>query len=230
MEPSFEQQKEDASEKAIKHLSKRKQFFFSLFIIITASALYYLGVFKAVKEPSMQEEIPATQQPSANLFNNQSLATELPQIQVASRDVLMLNDRLPTQGTPERKVHIEKMRVKLAERKELLTQLLKKDPLAVWRSLYPPSVIAGLPMELKGEVEQPVKITAKIDVIHHDDFENKTAWYGYSLRSETGERTPLYIAGDSPAFLSDTTVNVSGFDLWGNILAYTSAVTVQSND
>lgn len=114
------------------------------------------------------------------------------------------------------------------QRKNKLIALMQHDPLAAWIQLLPKDTLASLPQEVSKELESPVTVESKIEVLHVDNFEHpEESKFEYFLDNPEGAasqeiaaaKIPLYLVGGAPPVTSGTTLRVSGFRVGENILA-----------
>ncbi|MCL4375092.1 hypothetical protein M1523_04515 [Patescibacteria group bacterium] len=95
-------------------------------------------------------------------------------------------------------------------RKELLLKELKQNPKAFLNHVLSPDKIAYLPIEIKNSdlVEKETKLEGRIDVLHFDDFNNKTSGTIYRMSGYN-----LHFSEDPPQVLTGTIVVASGIAL-----------------
>ena len=74
----------------------------------------------------------------------------------------------------------EQLRLLLQERKQLLEDIARKDPLAFLSLVGSGNMEKTVPQELRGNVERRVSLSGKINVFHVDDFDNpKNSYFQY---------------------------------------------------
>ncbi|MCC2630813.1 MAG: hypothetical protein K0S38_622 [Candidatus Paceibacter sp.] len=73
-------------------------------------------------------------------------------------------------------------------RKEQFKELAKKNPQAALRLAFRPEKRAALPTDLQQYIESNVTVTAKVNVLHIDDFKTpENSYFTYTLKASTGD-------------------------------------------
>ena len=144
--------------------------------------------------------------------------TESKKIREVSGKAIKLAKKVKNEVGATRTTSITAMRKLLRERSNLLSTLLKNDPATAFMELFPETVLADLPEEVKREAEQPVVLEATLEVIHKDDFEKRTDEFQYFLRQEN-KRYSFYPVGSSQPLMPSSRVRVKGYQIGENIVA-----------
>ena len=133
--------------------------------------------------------------------------------------VLRMAAKIKGESGALRALDIITLSKKLTERKGLLAVVLKEDPFTAFTLLFPPSVIVGLPTEVRGIAEEPITTEGKIEIIHQDDFQNKKSSFRYFLRTTDGKRRRFYPVGGEPALLSGSMIRIKGHRIGEDLIA-----------
>src|SRR3989344_934242 len=156
----------------------------------------------------------ATTQKDATKANSKSLST-----QIAHLSALMLAPATgPVPGAPSQ--GDADLRVEWArQRGELMQQLAKTDPKAFLLNVIPETSWAKLPAAAQAAVERRTQIRGIVVVLHIDDFSNpRNSRFEYHLHSGNRQLN-LHFAGNSPALLSGTTVEIDGYQIGESVIA-----------
>ena len=156
----------------------------------------------------------ATTQKDATKANSESLST-----QIAHLSALMLAPATgPVPGAPSQ--GDADLRVEWArQRGELMQQLAKTDPKAFLLNVIPETSWAKLPAAAQAAVERRTQIRGIVVVLHIDDFSNpRNSRFEYHLHSGNRQLN-LHFAGNSPALLSGTTVEIDGYQIGESVIA-----------
>lgn len=124
-------------------------------------------------------------------------------------------------SSPEQQLEIAKKRAKLME------EIAQKDPQAFLQNAISPKERAKLPSAIRDEVEERAMLTGTVEVLHIDDFKNeRNSRFAYHLNTE-GERLALYVAGNAPALLSGSTLEVRGYRIGNNVVVEAGPAEIQ---
>lgn len=159
----------------------------------------------------------------------EDFSEEFNKVFIQSEQALDLSSQVTTKKGEARKKAVDEARQKLIERKRGLVNLMQKDPNLAWAIIYPPTVLEKIPQELRGEVEQSIRIKAELDIIHFDDFAGGKSKFIYYLNTyDKGQlqKSPFYIVGRAPEVLSGSEVEVHGYQLDDSIIADVQGGTV----
>jgi len=102
-----------------------------------------------------------------------------------------------------------------AERHELLSALIEKNPGEVLRLALPDSVRAGMPTAVQELLEQRQELEGELEVLHVDYKDAKQSHYVYLLKTEFGERFSLHFAHHPPGLLTGTKIRTHGLVVFG---------------
>ena len=128
-------------------------------LILISFALY--NIFFAAEEAVVfQPPVPV----------KEDFSKEFNQVFIQSQQALNLSSQVVEKKGEARKRAVEEARQKLRERKKGLIDLMQKNPNLAWTIIYPPAILNQISEELQSEVEQPITVTAELDVTHADDF------------------------------------------------------------
>ena len=133
-----------------------------------------------------------------------------------SKQIVQLKKQLRADTSGTSKATLKKV---TKERRELLENLIKKDPVSALTSMLPATTVSDLPTEIKSDVEQPVKLSGKIEVLYIDDFKQpQNNRFEYFLKNGA-KRLNFYPAAESPSLVSGATVQVQGYQIGNNVVA-----------
>ncbi len=124
---------------------------------------------------------------------------------------LQLNAELRRENV-DRAAIIRQMKNILRERTILLKELAIKNSPVASLSLVPATMRSQFPPDVQAMVEQEAQEEGTVEVLHEDDFQNRSSKDFYSLRA--GKRVqPLTFAGVPPSLSSGSRVRVRGFQI-----------------
>lgn len=96
----------------------------------------------------------------------------------------------------------ENLANKVKERKQAVLSLIEENPAAFLRIALPSSIRDQFSDELKGDIEEEVTLEGKLEVLHTDNFEQKTSKNHFSLVTDNTEHISLYFADRQPEYVS----------------------------
>lgn len=134
--------------------------------------------------------------------------------------ILRLANKIKQESGAARLLDVGVLSQKLTERKGLIATVLKEDPFTAFTLLFPSSVLAGLPTEVKGIAEEALTTEGKIEIIHFDDFKDHAkSLFQYFLRTTDGKRRRFYPVGGEPSLLSGSTIWMKGHKIGEDLIA-----------
>ena len=135
------------------------------------------------------------------------------QIQTLSTQILQESGVQSAAGGTDPREGIAKKRAALME------ELAAADPQAFLLNVIPDEAQKNLSASVKSHIEKRTKVKGTVDVLHIDDFEHpENSRFEYTLKAN-GKKLKLALAGNAPAMLSGTEVQVDGFQIGETIAA-----------
>ena len=190
-----------------------------------------LAILRSASKPAtvtsfsgdVSQNIPNVQkkQPRVVTDEEKALAAKIRELR---KQMGTLNKELKKSATADSAQSLKKVTV---ERRKLFEDLLQKNPVLALTSALSVAETENLPVEVKNNVEQPVKLSGKLEVLHIDDFEQpQNSRFEYFLKSGA-KRLNFYPAAESPSLISGATVQVQGYQIGDKVVAGLGGETFQ---
>ena len=159
-----------------------------------------------------------------NGFNCKSKSTDKDISQLTKELTLLTAEYKQKTGVQKQQV-LAKIKETAKERKAKLLALIEKEPQEFLNNILPEDVVNYLPSEIKDDIEKKVVLTANIEVMHVDNFDNQEYSYKYFLNNGN-KRLAFYPTGR--IFLSSgTKVQVDGYQLENKIASEINPTNVK---
>lgn len=179
-------------------------------LIITAAAL---GVFNGiVPKTTVEVETPKTKAEQKPLVKQTK--TSFGAVQGLTKNLLNLNSEITSRSLAqeEKDLKIANLTGAVRQRKILIKELMKENPRAFLATALRKNQRSSLPQDIQKDIEQETVITAKIEVLHIDDFENpENSRFEYFL--QTKDIKLNFYPTEGLYLVSGAEVKINGFQL-----------------
>jgi hypothetical protein len=132
-----------------------------------------------------------------------------------SQDIADLSRRHGRAAGAERGRLLAELLAAAEDRRDLLADLIEDSPDEVLRLALPDRLLAAMPAEARGWLEQRAEIEGELEVLHIDMPDAAESRFAYFLKTDLGERFSLHFAGKAPGWVSGTAVRAGGVLLDG---------------
>jgi hypothetical protein len=146
--------------------------------------------------------------------------TTLARAQQLSRDLTDLAGRYRAATPSERNVLSPELDRVAAARGRLLAALLARDPGAVAEAALPAPVRAGLPRDVRRQVERPATVEGIVHVLVEDRRRSRTH---HVLATDSGQNYALHLAAGGPELRSGSRIRLRGIRVGGGLALDASA-------
>lgn len=181
-------------------------------IIVSGVALYaFDGEYVLNGEVAVEAQKTLAEQKS---FVNKQTKTSFGAVQGLTKNLLNLNSEITSRSLAqeEKDLKIANLTSAVKQRKILVKELMKENPRAFLVTAIKRNQRSLLPVNIQKDIEQETVITAKIEVLHIDDFENpKNSRFEYTLRTKDAKLN--FYPTDELYLVSGAEVKINGFQL-----------------
>ena len=183
-------------------------------VIVLLLVLVGFSLFDVINEKLSKKEI------SGGVVSNQGSTDKGLGLKQLTDQLNNLNTNLRVTSAQTR-ISLNNNLVQVAkQRKELMLDLIEKDPELVLKNALKQEVIDSMPDNVKENLEKRVSKQGDLEVLIEDDFENKKSREEYYL-NENGKRSSLHFVDEGPfGLISGTKVKLSGLQIDNKIALY----------
>ena len=192
---------------------------FDIRIIIVILLIFIVGfsLFDVFNEKISKKEISGGVVSEQDIAQNTDKGLELKQL---TDQLNNLNNNLKVASVQTRGSLSNNLAQVSKQRKELMLDLIEKNPEIVLKNALKQEVIDSMPDEIKVDLEKRVSKQGSLEVLIEDDFENNKSKTYYYL-NENGKRNSLHFADVEPfGLISGTKVKLSGLQIDDKIALY----------